>query len=88
MPAPALKKGRAAGEAYPLSVQPGIPRLPPAPPGWRQTTLTQHLTEVVRPVALIDHEPYTLVTVRRSRGGVEKRSVLLGSQIKTPTQFY
>ncbi|MDZ4315031.1 MAG: restriction endonuclease subunit S [Azonexus sp.] len=31
---------------------------------------------------------YTLVTVRRSRGGVDKRSVLLGSEIKTPSQFF
>ncbi|WP_081922011.1 MULTISPECIES: restriction endonuclease subunit S [Hydrogenophaga] len=88
MPVPKPGRGRASGGAYPPSVQPGVPKLPPTPSDWRKTTLAQHLTEVVRPAALIDQESYTLVTVRRSRGGVDKRSVLLGSQIKTPTQFY
>lgn len=88
MPVPTPGRGRVVGDAYPLSVQSGIPRLPPPPTGWRTTALAHHLTEVVRPAALSGQEPYTLVTVRRSRGGVEKRSVLLGSQIKTPTQFY
>lgn len=81
-------RGRVLGDAYPLSVQPGAPKLPPAPPGWRRTTFGDHLTEVVRPAVLAKQQPYTLVTVRRSRGGVDKRSELLGSQIKTLTQFY
>lgn len=73
---------------FPVSVQPGIPTLPPAPVGWRRIQLRDHLKEVRRPVALRDDEPYTLVTVKRSRGGVALREVLRGSEVKTPTQFY
>ena len=47
-----------------------------------------HLREVRRPVALVDDIHYTLVTVKRSRGGVLQRAVLLGSEVKTPTQFF
>jgi len=39
-------------------------------------------------VKLTDDETYRLVTVKRSRGGVELREVLSGSEIKTPSQFY
>ena len=73
---------------FPASVQPGIPTLPPAPAGWRRIQLRDHLKEVRRPVALVDDETYTLVTVKRSRGGVELREVLRGEEVKTPTQFY
>lgn len=73
---------------FPASVQPGIPTLPPAPTGWRRIQLRDHLKEVRRPVALVDDETYTLVTVKRSRGGVELREVLRGEEVKTPTQFY
>ncbi|WP_260420079.1 restriction endonuclease subunit S [Acidovorax soli] len=73
---------------FPASVQPGIPTLPPAPAGWRRIQLSDHLKEVRRPVALRDDESYTLVTVKRSRGGVALREVLRGSEVKTPTQFH
>ena len=73
---------------FPASVQPGIPTLPPAPAGWRRIQLRDYLKEVRRPVALADEETYTLVTVKRSRGGVELREVLRGEEVKTPTQFY
>lgn len=73
---------------FPASVQPGIPTLPPAPKGWQRIQLRDHLKEVRRPVALVDDETYTLVTVKRSRGGVELREVLRGEEVKTPTQFY
>lgn len=73
---------------FPASVQPGIPALPPAPVGWRRIHLRDHLKEVRRPVALVDEETYRLVTVKRSRGGVELREVLRGEEVKTPTQFY
>jgi restriction endonuclease S subunit len=73
---------------FPASVQPGIPTLPPAPAGWRRTQLRDHLKEVRRPAVLVDDETYTLVTVKRSRGGVELREVLRGEEVKTPTQFY
>ena len=73
---------------FPASVQPGIPTLPAAPAGWRRIRLGDHLNEVRRPVALIDDLSYTLVTVKRSRGGVQQREVLLGSEVKTPSQFF
>lgn len=74
--------------SFPASVQPGIPTLPPAPAGWRRIQLRDHLREVRRPVALKDDESYTLVTVKRSRGGVALREVLRGNEVKTPTQFH
>lgn len=73
---------------FPASVQPGIPTLPPAPTGWRRVQLRDHLKEVRRPVALVNEQTYRLVTVKRSRGGVELREVLRGEEVKTPTQFY
>lgn len=73
---------------YPASVQPGIPRLPATPAGWRRVSLGLHLTEVRRPAPLVADEIYRLVTVKRSRGGVELRESLKGQEIKTPTQFY
>ncbi len=73
---------------FPASVQPGIPTLPPAPVGWRRIRLSDHLSEVRRPVALVDDRTYTLVTVKRSRGGVQQREVLRGLEVKTPSQFY
>lgn len=86
MPVP-VSTERQAG-SFPPSVQPGIPKLPPTPKGWRKVALGAHLHEINRPVSLEPDTEYTLVTVRRSRGGVDKRSVLLGSEIKTPTQFF
>ena len=73
---------------FPASVQPGIPTLPPAPAGWRRVQLHDHLREVRRPVALKDEESYTLVTVKRSRGGVALREILRGNEVRTPTQFH
>jgi type I restriction enzyme S subunit len=73
---------------FPASVQPGIPSLPPAPEGWRRIQLRDHLREVRRPVALEDNASYRLVTVKRSRGGVELREVLRGAEVKTPSQFF
>jgi hypothetical protein len=86
MPVP-IPTQRQAG-SFPPSVQAGIPQLPQTPKGWRKIALGAHLHEVNRPVSLVPDAEYTLVTVRRSRGGVDKRGVLLGSEIKTPTQFF
>lgn len=74
--------------SFPASVQPGIPSLPSSPPGWRRVHLHEHLKEVRRPVILKDDDYYTLVTVKRSRGGVVQREVMRGNEVKTPTQFY
>lgn len=73
---------------YSASVQPGIPSLPATPEGWQRISLGRHLTEVRRPATLSADEAYRLVTVKRSRGGVELRETLTGREIKTPTQFY
>lgn len=89
--APATNPDAAAGSdngGLPASVQPGIPALSSTPKGWRRTPLGSHLHEVRRPVPLISDEAYTLVTVKRSRGGVQQREVLRGTEIKTPSQFY
>lgn len=74
--------------SYPPSVKPGIPRLTPTPKGWTCAPLGTHLHEIKRPVILEKDREYTLVTVRRSRGGIDKREVLRGKDIKTPTQFF
>jgi restriction endonuclease S subunit len=73
---------------FPASVQPGIPKLPPAHAGWRRIQLRDHLKEVRRPATIGSDESYTLVTVKRSRGGVALREVLTGREIKTSTQFH
>lgn len=86
MPVPVSKERQAS--SFPISVQPGIPKLPPTPKGWRKVTLGTHLYEINRPVSLESDTKYTLVTVRRSRGNVDKRGILLGREIKTPSQFY
>jgi len=87
-PANPSVNGDADNGGYPASVQPGIPNLPPAPAGWHRTALGQHLTEVRRHAALRADDEYRLVTVKRSRGGVELRETLTGREIKTPSQFY
>lgn len=73
---------------YPASVQSGIPKLSPTPEGWRRTPLGAHLHEIRRPASLKPERQYTLVTVKRSRGGVERREDLRGSEIKTPSQYF
>ncbi|MGQ0800253.1 MAG: restriction endonuclease subunit S [Pseudomarimonas sp.] len=73
--------------SHPPSVRAGIPKLPPPPPGWLQKSLSEHIREVRRPITLNPNGMYRLVTVKRSRGGVKERAVVLGKDIKTPTQF-
>ncbi len=73
--------------AYPPSVQSGVPKLRLTPSGWCKVPLGKHLHEVRRPIKLDLDREYTLVTVKRSRGGVEKRELLRGSEIMTPSQF-
>ena len=80
--------GAADNGGFPASVQPGIPNLPATPAGWQRISLGRHLTEVRRTAALNPNDTYRLVTVKRSRGGVELRESLTGREIKTPTQFY
>lgn len=80
--------GVADNGGFPASVQPGIPDLPSTPDGWQRLALERHLTEVRRPALLKPDETYRLVTVKRSRGGVELRETLTGREIKTPSQFY
>lgn len=76
-----------AESAYPKSVHAGIPKLAATPRGWRRLPIGTYLKEVKRPVALDDTATYDLVTVKRSRGGVEKRETLRGSQILVKSQF-
>ena len=81
-------EGTGDNGGYPASVQPGIPYLPDTPAGWQRVSLGRHLTEVRRHAALRADDEYRLVTVKRSRGGVELRETLTGREIKTPSQFY
>ena len=74
--------------AYPDSVKPGIPKLGSTPTNWKRVKIKDIFKEVSRPAKLVDDERYELVTVRRSRGGVDSRGVLKGSEIKTKTQSY
>ncbi len=71
----------------PATIQPGLPKLPGTPAGWRKSRLGKHLFEIKRPVDLCPDKTYKLVTVKRARGGIEKRCESLGCEIKTPTQF-
>jgi type I restriction enzyme S subunit len=73
----------------PKSVQPGTPKLPiKTPSGWDRMPLHESLKEIRRPANLKPDAHYRLVTVKRSRQGVEERGWLLGRDIKTKTQFY
>ena len=74
--------------SYPESVQPGIPKLFATPDGWSRVPLGKFLTEVKRPVKMDDSHLYKLVTVKRSRGGAEERSMMYGRDIKVKSQFY
>lgn len=87
-PASPVVRSETLGGGFPASVQAGIPKLPETPAGWRRTALNAHLTEVRRPVRIGREITYRLVTVRRSRGGVDLRETLIGGEIKTPSQFY
>lgn len=73
---------------FPKSVQPGIPKLEPTPKGWNRYRIGDLFDVVSRPADLRDDQEYDLVTVKRSRGGIERRSHLLGRQISVKSQFY
>ena len=73
---------------YPASVQPGIPRLGKKPRGWEKVSVSDVFHIVERKAEIEDDNEYQLVTVKRSRGGIQPRQRLKGSQIKTKTQFY
>lgn len=74
--------------SFPISVQPGIPKLCPTPEGWSRAPLKDFLNEIKRPVEMNDGHEYKLVTVKRSRGGAEERSVMFGRDIMVKSQFY
>ena len=75
-------------QKYPPSVQHGIPRLSPTQKDWKSVAIGKLVTEVVRPVEMDDDETYTLVTAKRSRGGIVKREELRGREIAVKKQFY
>jgi len=55
---------------------------------WKKVSLSNVFEEVIRPAKLEDNQIYTLVTVKRRREGIEKRSDLYGKQVLTKSQFY
>mgnify|MGYP001609660254 FL=1 len=73
--------------AYPVSVQSGIPSLPPTPTGWNRAPMSKYLRSAARPLVMKDDESYRLVTVKRSRGGVVLREKLNGRDISVKSQF-
>jgi type I restriction enzyme, S subunit len=72
---------------YPRSVQPGIPRLSASPEGWSIRRFGDLLKVVQRPVRMTDEGEYDLVTVKRSRGGIESRGRFRGKDISVKSQF-
>lgn len=75
-------------QKYPASVQHGKPRLAPLKEGWERFPIGDLVEEVIRPVVMEDDELYTLVTAKRSRGGIVKREDLRGKDIAVKNQFY
>jgi type I restriction enzyme S subunit len=72
---------------FPKSVQPGLPKLKPPKPGWKSYRFGELLEQIQRRLHLQPDETYDLVTVKRSRGGIESRGRLRGSQISVTSQF-
>ena len=75
-------------QKYPVSVQHGKPRLAPLKKGWNRLSISDLVEEVIRPVVMEDDELYTLVTAKRSRGGIVEREKLKGRDIAVKSQFY
>ena len=75
-------------QKYPSSVQHGKPRLAPLKNGWHRVLIGNLVEPVSRPVEMQDDEIYTLVTAKRSRGGIVKRENLKGADIAVKNQFY
>ncbi|MGI2908785.1 restriction endonuclease subunit S [Tolypothrix sp. VBCCA 56010] len=75
-------------QKYPVSVQHGKPRLAPLKEGWNRLSISDLVEEVIRPVVMEDDELYTLVTAKRSRGGIVEREKLKGRDIAVKSQFY
>lgn len=76
-----------SNQVTPKSIQAGIPRLTKPRAGYRQVKLGDILYEEKRPIKMLDSKQYRLVTVKRSRGGIEERSKLLGKAISVKSQF-
>ncbi|UFS63640.1 restriction endonuclease subunit S [Sulfurimonas sp. HSL-3221] len=72
---------------YPKSVQPGIPKLGKLKNGYRRVHIGDLLYEEKRPVKLKDDEDYRLITIKRSRGGIEERAIMKGKKISVQSQF-
>lgn len=73
---------------FPKSVQPGIPKLGALKAGWKRVKIGELFRVVNRPCELTDTDTYRLVTVKRSRGGIESRGDLLGAEIAVKSQFF
>ncbi len=78
----------AVQRTFPKSVQPGIPHLSATPAGWTKYRFGDLFDVVKRHVEMEDDAEYDLVTVKRSRGGIEHRGRMLGRKISVKTQFY
>ncbi len=72
---------------FPPSVQPGIPRIIVPKKGWSRQNIGDLFEVVSRPANIQDNQRYRLITVRRSRGGLDQRSELYGRDIAVKSQF-
>ncbi len=73
--------------SFPKSVQSGIPKLGKIKNGYKRMTFGDILYEEKRAVKLEDNKLFKLITIKRSRGGIKKRSILKGQDISVQSQF-
>lgn len=72
---------------FPPSVDPGVPRPWPTPPGWHCAPFRELVELVERPVELQDDTEYQLVIAKRSRGGIVPRGRMRGREILVKDQY-
>lgn len=72
---------------YPPSVDPGVPKEWPTPPGWSRARFRDLVDVVERPVELRDDAEYQLVIAKRNRGGIVARERALGKSIRVKSQY-
>ena len=72
---------------FPPSVDPGVPKEWPTPPGWCRARYRDLVEVVERPVELCDDTEYQLVIAKRNRGGIVAREKALGRAIRVKNQY-
>jgi len=67
-------------------VERGLPHVGDLHPGWKIIHYRDIFKEIKRPIQLSDNKEYSLLIVKRNRGGLIEREKLLGKNIKTNNQ--